>query len=196
MSLGMNVSSVAAFKGSDHLPRDKKLLFTLIIITLLTSAVGPFFLPYISIDVFKSILAVMTLASIPLLFINRKSIHINSRDRTVGLVLFGLVLLANSFIASSIFSILIAVVLAQMFHLTILQSTVLRRILGLVQYIVIFSILVTLGGFVWQHALAAIAGGSIGSYFGTKFAIKKGEKFAKYALAVGGCVSCLLMLVS
>jgi uncharacterized membrane protein YfcA len=195
MALGMGGSSLAAFRGSGHMPKDRNLTVLLIILTLLTSAVGPFFLPYISIDVFKPILAALTIISLPLLFINRKNIVLSKRNKNIGILLLGLLLLASSFITSSAFSIIIAIVLSQMFNFTVLQSTALRRFIGIIQSLVIFIILVTLGGFVWQHAVAAILGGTIGSYLGTIFAIKRGERFAKYALAVGAVVSSIALLL-
>ena len=194
MALGMGGSSLAAFRGSDHMPRDKKLVWLLIVMTLVASAVGPFFLPHISVEVFKPILAVLTIASLPLLFIDRKDIKISKHSKNIGIVLLGILLLLSSFITSSAFSIMMAIVLSQMFSFGILQGTALRRLMGIVQSAVIFIILAALGGFVWQHALAGLAGGSIGSYFGTKFAIKKGEKFAKYALATGAIVGSLALL--
>jgi uncharacterized membrane protein YfcA len=195
MALGMGGSSLAAFRGSGHMPKDRNLTILLIILTLLTSAVGPFFLPHISVEVFKPILAVLTIISLPLLFINRKNIVLSKRNKNIGIVLLGLLLLASSFITSSAFSIIIAIILSQMFNFTVLQSTALRRLIGIIQSLVIFIILVTLGGFVWQHAIAAILGGTIGSYLGTKFAIKRGERFAKYALSAGAVVSSIALLL-
>ena len=195
MALGMGGSSLAAFRGTDHMPQNKKLTTILLIMTLLTSAIGPFFLQHISIDVFKPILAILTILSLPLLFISRKNIHISRQNKIIGLALLGILLLASSFITSSAFSIFIAIVLSQVFRFTTLQSTALRRIIGLVQSAVIFGVLLSLGNFLWPHALAGIVGGSLGSYIGTKFAIKKGEAFAKYALALGAIVSSLALLL-
>jgi len=193
MALGMGGSSLAAFRGSGHMPTNKKLTITLLIMTLTASAVGPFFLQHIHVDVFKPILAILTIVSLPLLFINRKDIHMSKQNQTIGVILLGILLLASSFITSSAFSIFIAIILSQVFRLSILQSTALRRIMGIVQSAVIFGILVSLGNFLWPHALAGIIGGSIGSYIGTKFAIKRGEKFAKYALAIGATASSLAL---
>lgn len=195
MALGMGGSSLAAFHGSGHMPRNKQLMVALLVMTLLASAVGPFFIQHISVDVFKPILAVLTILSLPLLFIDRKDIHINKRNKTIGLILLGVLLLASSFITSSAFSIFIAIVLSQIFKLTTLQSTAFRRLIGIVQSAVIFGVLVFLGNFLWPHALAGIIGGSLGSYIGTKLAIKKGEKFAKYALAFGAVVSSLALFL-
>ena len=195
MALGMGASSLAAFRGSGHMPKNRNMTVLLVVLTLLTSAVGPFFLPHISVEVFKPILAVLTIISLPLLFIDRKNIVLSNRNKNIGIMLLGLLLLASSFITSSAFSIIIAIILSQMFNLTVLQSTALRRLIGIIQSLVIFVILVTLGGFLWQHAIAAILGGTIGSYMGTKFAIKRGERFAKWALAVGAVVSSTALLL-
>jgi uncharacterized membrane protein YfcA len=96
---------------------------------------------------------------------------------------------------SSAFSILIAIGLSQLFNLTILQSTALRRLMALMQSGVIFAILAWQGNFLMFHGIAAILGGSIGSYVGTRFAIKKGESFAKYALATGALAGALALLI-
>lgn len=195
MALGMGGSSLAAFRGSGHMPKSRKLIVALLAMTVIASAIGPFFLQQISVDVFKPILAVLTLLSLPLLFINRKDIQITRKNKMLGITLLGVLLLASSFITSSAFSIFIAIVLAQAFGLSVLQSTALRRLMGIAQSAVIFGILVSLGNFLWPHALAGIIGGSLGSYIGTKLAIKKGEKFAKYALAFGAAISSLALLL-
>lgn len=195
MALGMGGSSLAAFRGTDHMPtKSKKLIKVLIVITLLASAIGPFFLQTIQTEVFKPILAIFTLLSLPILFFNRKNTVFSRRNQIIGSVLLILLLLANSFITSSVFSILIAIVLSQLFGLSILQGTVVRRLIGIVQSIVILSILASLGNFIWGHAIAGILGGIIGSYIGTRYAIKRGENFAKYALVAGAAISSLLLL--
>lgn len=196
MALGMGGSSLAVFRGSGHMPRNKKFITLLMVMTFTASVIGPFFLQHISLEIFKPILAILTLTSLPLLFINQRDIHIGRKGRIVGMMLLGALLLASSFITSSAFSIFIAIVLMQIFHLNTLQSTVVRRIIGLMQSAVIFIVLVSFGNFLWPHALAGIIGGALGSYIGTKFAIKKGEKFAKYALTAGAAISSFALLVS
>lgn len=195
MALGMSGGSMIAFRGTDHTPKNKRLVIGLIILTLIASAIGPFFLPHISISVFKPILAVLTVGSLPFLFINRKDIEISSRNKRLGYVLLAILLILSSFITSSAFSILMAVVLNKVLNVSILQTTAIRRIMGFAQSAVIFVILVALGGFVWQHAVAGILGGALGTYIGTKFAINKGEKFAKYALTIGALVSSIALLL-
>ena len=195
MALGMSGSSLAAFRGTEHMSKRKKLTIGLLALTFVASMVGPFFLQHIQVDAFKPILAVVTIASLPLIFVKRKDITLGGHNQKIGLLLIGLLLLASSFITSSAFSIFIAIVLSQLLGFSILQGTVVRRCMGIIQSAVIFIILVVLGNFVWQHALAGMLGGMIGSYFGTKFAIKRGETFAKYALAAGALASSLFLLI-
>jgi len=194
MAIGMGASSLAAFRDTDHFPRNRKLSIVLTIITVVASIIGALTLAHIQTSSFKVILAIITLLSIPMLFIDRKKIKLSRRHRNAGIALLILVLLASSVITSSAFSILIAIGLSQLFDLTILQSTALRRLLGLVQSGIIFSILAFQGNFLVLHAIAAIIGGSLGSYIGTRFAIKKGETFAKYALAIGALIGAVALL--
>ena len=194
MAIGMGASSLAAFRTTDHFPRNKKLSIVLTLITVIASVIGALTLTHIETSSFKTILAVITVLSLPMLFIDRCKITLNKRHRDIGIALLVLLLLASSIITSSAFSVLIAIGLSQLFNLSILQSTALRRLIGLVQSVVIFSILAFQGNFLLFHAIAAIIGGSAGSYLGTRFAIKKGEDFAKYALAVGATIGAVALL--
>jgi len=194
MALGMSASSLVAFRGTEHFPRNKKLTAVLVAITVITSTAGALILPHIEVGSFKVILAAVTIISLPLLFINKKKIHYHRRHQIIGLMFLTLLLLAGSIIFSSAFSILIAIVLSTLLNLTVLQSTALRRLIGLVQVSILFGVLALQGNFIWTHALVAISGGALGSYIGTRIAIKKGEKFAKYALAVGALISAVALL--
>jgi uncharacterized membrane protein YfcA len=195
MAIGMSGSSIAAFNGTDHMPKDRKLILTLLVLTLVSSAIGPFFLEHINTNTFKPILALLTLASLPMLFIRRENVYLGRKGKTIGIVVMGALLLASSFITSSAFSILMAITLTRQLNLTILQGTAMRRLMGIIQSVVIFIVLASFGNFIWQHAIAGILGGITGSYFGTKFAIKRGEKFAKYALCAGAIVSLTFLFV-
>jgi uncharacterized membrane protein YfcA len=63
-----------------------------------------------------------------------------------------------------------------------------------VQAIVLLIVFVLQGYFIWQQALAGFIGGSIGSYVGTKYTVKRGEIFAKYALAVMSLVGAVALM--
>lgn len=194
-AIGMGVSSLVAFRKSKHLPKDTKLVVFLSIVTVLASFIGALVLPKIDVSLFTNTLAWVTIAALPLLFIKRSNSHRFIKHRNAGIILLALLLFVSSIIMSSAFSILIALVMMSFLDLSVLQMTALRRLVTLSQSIVLFIFLTSQGFFMWQHALAGLIGGSIGSYFGTKFAISKGEKFAKWALAVGAFLGAVALLL-
>ncbi len=194
MGVALGASSLAALRKADHYPKNKRLTFILIVFTIITSILGSFVLSRIDTGSFKNILAIITILSIPLLFIDRRKIILSKRYRVLGIILLGILLFVSSIIASSAFSVLIAVGLSQLFNVTILESTALRRLISLIQSGILFAILTLQGHLLVFHAVTAFLGGSIGSYFGTRFAIHRGESFARYALAVGAVVGAVVLV--
>jgi uncharacterized membrane protein YfcA len=194
-ALGMGISSVAAFRKTGHLPKDVRLTALLSVATIIASIIGALVLPKVDMSAFKTSLAILTIVSLPLLFIKPPKIHRFAKMRTIGIALMIPLLIISSVLMSSAFSVLIAIVLISFLGLSTMQTTALRRLVTLSQSTVLFIVLTAQGFFVWQHAVAGVIGGSIGSYAGTKFAIAKGESFARYALAVGGLVGAILLLV-
>ena len=193
-AVGMGVSSLAAFRKTDHLPHDKRLVIILSVVTVLASILGALILPKIDVSAFKYLLAFITIAALPLLFMKRPATHRFAKHRNIGLALIIALLIVSSIITSSAFSVLMVIVFVLFFDLSILQMTALRRFVVLSQSIVLFIVLSAQGHLVWQHALVGIIGGGLGSYFGTRFAISKGESFAKWALAVGALIGALALL--
>lgn len=194
MATGMSVSSVAAFRKTDHFPKNRKLLYILSATTLIGSILGAIIVPKIDIQAFKYMLAIITIAALPLLFIKSSFKHPLSKHGNIGLILTIALLIIGSIITSSAFSILFALTLMAFFNMSVLQMTALRRLVGMVQSVVLFIAFTAQGYLIWQHALAGFIGGSIGSYIGTKYAIKKGEAFAKYALAIMSLIGAVALL--
>ena len=195
MATGMSIGSVAAFRKTDHFPKDKKLLFILSVVTFFASILGAIIVPKIDIQAFKYMLAIITISALPLLFIKPNVKHQLSRYKGLGLGLAVTLLIIGSIITSSAFSILFALTLMAFFNMSVLQMTALRRLVGVVQSIVLFVAFAVQGYFIWQHAIAGFIGGSLGSYIGTKYAVKKGESFAKYALAIMSLIGAIALLI-
>lgn len=195
MAIGMGSSSLAAYKGSGHLPHDRRVIGILLGLTFAASIVGPFFLQSVNAAAYKPFLAVITLLSLPFLFVRPKPKPDGGRSTSRGFIAMAALLFASSFVTSSAFSILMTLVLQRSFTLSTLQSTAVRRLIGIVQSVVFFAVLCGLGNFVLPHALAALLGGTLGSYIGTKFSLRKGERFAKYALASGAVISMIALLI-
>ena len=195
MATGMSISSVAAFRKTEHFPKDKRLLIILSVVTFFASILGAIIVPKIDIQASRYMLAIITILALPLLFIKPNMKHRLSGYKGLGLGLAIGLLIIGSIITSSAFSILFALALMTFFNMSVLQMTVLRRLVGVVQSVVLFMAFAVQGYFIWQHAIAGFIGGSIGSYIGTRYAVKKGESFAKYALAIMSLVGAVALLI-
>lgn len=102
--------------------------------------------------------------------------------RGLGFVLAAFFMAVGSVITSSAFSILFTLSMVIFLGQTVLQTTALKRILFFVQSIVLLVGFALQGYLVWEYAVAGFIGGALGAYIGTRYAIKKGENFARYAL--------------
>lgn len=194
MATGMSLSSVAAFRKSGHLPKDKKLFYILATVTLFASILGAMVVPKIDIEAFKAALAIITILAIPLLFIKPSAQHTLKKYKTVGLFLASLLMIIGSVIISGAFSILFTLTLVAFFGMSVLQTTAMKRLLFFVQSVVLLVGFALQGYFIWQHSIAGFCGGILGAYIGTKYAVKKGESFAKYALASMSLIGAVALL--
>lgn len=195
MATGMSASSVAAFRNTEHFPKNRKLLYILLATALVGSILGALIVPKINIHTFKYTLGVITIAALPLLFIKPNAKRRLSKHGNLGLLLAILLLIIGSIITSSAFSILFALTIVAFFDMSILQMTALRRVIGVMQSVILFVAFAVQGYFIWQHAVAGFIGGSIGSYLGTKYSVKKGETFAKYALIVMSLIGAVALII-
>ena len=194
MATGTSVSSTVVLHKTDHFPKSKRLLYILSITAFIGSILGAVIVPNIDMQSFRYLLAIITVSALPLLFVKPAVNRRLSRYRALGLVLAILLLIIGSIITSSALSILFALVLISFFDMSVLQITALRRLVGVTQSIVMFVAFTAQGYFIWQHAIAGLVGGSLGSYIGTKYAVKKGELFAKYALAIMSLIGAVALL--
>lgn len=195
MATGMSISSVATFRKSGHIPKDKRLFYILATITFFASILGAFIVPKIDVDAFKIILAIITICALPLLFVKPNAKYNLKKHRATGLILASLLMAVGSIIISGAFSILFTLTLVAFYGMTVMQTTALKRILFFVQSVVLLIGFAVQGFLIPQHAIAGFLGGILGAYIGTKFAVKKGESFAKYALATMSFLGAIVLLV-
>lgn len=195
MATGMSLSSVAVFRKSGHITRDKRLLAILSVVTLCASVIGSILVPKIDIGIFKTILAIITITAIPLLFVKPARDRINKGYQAIGLLLAMLLMAVGSIIISGAFSILFTLTLISFYGMSVIQTTAIKRILFFIQSVVLLIGFTLQGYLVWQFAVAGFAGGVAGAYIGTKIAVKKGDTFAKYALATMALIGALALLV-
>lgn len=195
MATGMSLSSVAAFRKSGHLPKDKKLFFILSVVTFFASLLGVAVVPKINIEAFKIILAAVTILALPLLFLKPSAKYDLKKYKGIGLVLAALFMAIGSVIISGAFSILFTLTLVAFYGMSVLQTTAMKRLLFFVQSVVLLVGFALQGYLVWQYAIAGFLGGTLGAYIGTKYSVKKGETFAKYALATMSLLGAIALIV-
>lgn len=195
VGVGLNTTSVATFRKTEHFVTNKRLVGILLAITFGATIIGSFVLPSIDRDSFKIFVAIVTFAALPLLFIDRKWLRLHRHKEHHGIAIVAVPLIATCIVPNSAFFLLVSIALSTVFAMTIMQAGVVKRCIGIVHSVVMFVLLTLQGHLLLLHGIAALAGSIIGSYIGTKFAIKKGEKFAKWALASTAAISAMALLL-
>jgi uncharacterized membrane protein YfcA len=195
MATGMSLGSLVTFRKSGHIPKDKKLFYILAVVTLIASILGVFVVPKIDISVFRTALAIITLAALPLLFVKPSTKYDLKKYKKLGLALAAGLMAIGSIIISGAFSILFTLVLVLFFGMSVLQTTAMKRLLFFIQSVVLLIGFAVQGYLLLRYAAAAFLGGTLGAHIGTKYTVKRGENFAKCALAVMALVGAVALLV-
>ena len=193
-SLGLGGSSLLAMRGKGLLR--SRFLWPLIGITLVATTLAMFVLPKIKGESFEVAIALLLILLAPTLFIKKQSLR--PGDRTRKSVMLGYISYAALLFASSLGSGLATLLFLPLIFLlgmSTLQANALRRVLMVVQAAIAFCIVLPQGYIVWSYALATLAGCWIGGFIGTKIALKKGEAFVKYALAIVMVLSGIALLI-
>lgn len=192
----MAIASLAVYKKgkTKQYPKESAVFAA---IASLCALLGSMIVPSLHASSFELFIAVLTVAAVPLFFSRHRRLEAgerDARDKAIGYLAVSFLLLAGSIIFSSIFSMLVALALPFFFGMSTLESAAVRRWMGLAQLIVLGIMLRHY--IVWIYLIASVPGGFIGSFLGTHIAVKKGEKFAKQALAIMATVSVIALLIT
>ncbi|HEX6258609.1 MAG TPA: sulfite exporter TauE/SafE family protein [Candidatus Saccharimonadales bacterium] len=193
-SLGLGTSSLVAMRGKQLL--DRRFLWPLLVLTVVATVLAMLVLPTIKSAAFEAAIGVLLIVLAPTLFINKTGLQPGERPRKqviAGYITYGIILFASSL--GSGLATLLFLPLMFLMGLSALQANALRRLLMLAQAVIAFCIILPQGYIVWSHALAALLGCYIGGFMGTKIALKKGDVFVKYGLALVMVVSGILLLI-
>lgn len=193
-SLGLGSSSLIAMRGKQLI--DKRFLWPLVGLTALFTILAMLVLPKVQSGAFEIAIGVLLIALAPTLFIKKASMQPGERSRKsilAGYASYAVILFASSL--GSGLATLLFLPLMFLMGLSALQSNALRRVLMLFQAVIAFGIVFPQGYIVWSYALAALAGCYLGGFFGTKIALKQGERFVKYGLAGIMVLSGLVLLI-
>ncbi len=195
-AFGTSFGSIAAFKRKSF--EDKRLLFFLLALTIPIGLFVPHIFKAISSKHFQLVLAVMILAMIPVVLSEKNGLakrQTNKFKKAVGGVLIAAVFFLQGVFSGGVGS-LNNVVLIYFFGLTTLGANAIRRVAVMALNTIVVAALIAGTSFiVYKLAISGLFGGLIGSYIGTRIAIKKGERFAEYALAVFMFVSGVFLIL-
>jgi uncharacterized membrane protein YfcA len=193
-ALGSAFGGLSAFRKSGHIRRDifKVMLPIAIIIGLLT----PLIFIKLDSEVMQKAIGVILLLMVPTLFIRKKSTMIHgSKRRRLGYFLYSIVLTLQSLFGSGVGS-LSLFVMTLLFGTSKIEANATKRAITAVITPLTFVGLFIAGFVHVIYGLAAITGSFIGTHFGSKIAIRKGDEFVTYAMAFVVSISAGILLVS
>lgn len=113
---------------------------------------------------------------------------------------YGALLLAPTFLLQGTFSsgvgVLNNLVLMTFFGMNVLDAGAIQRVSALfLNGFIVSTLALTTNFIIWQYGLVGIVASCMGGYIGSKIAIKRGEKFAKFVLALFMIIAGVLLLI-
>lgn len=192
---GFSFGGIAAFKKKSF--ARPKLLGYLMVLALVISLIVPFIFSSLSGNFFQVAIGAMMIVLIPFILIEKSGIKARKTSRskkTVGGVLAAFIFLLQGIFSSGIGS-LNNLVLMYFYGLTSLEASALMRVASLaLNTLIIVTLVLATDFIIWEYAIAGTIASFIGSYIGSRIAIKEGERFAKYALVMFMLISGIVLL--
>jgi uncharacterized membrane protein YfcA len=194
--IGFSLGGIAAFKKKSF--NNPLLLTYMVILAVLISLAVPALFKALSGNVFQVAIGILMIALVPVtLFSNQGLKNITTSP---GRKIAGGILLSVTFLLQGVFSsgvgLLNNLVLMSFFGLKALEANAIQRVAALALNGFIVITLVTATNFiVWQFAVAGILAAFVGGFIGSHIALRKGERFAKYLLAIFMLIAGVLLLV-
>ena len=183
-AIGSTLGSLTAFKGKGLV--HKNIAYALTIITIIVSVIGALLIPQINPTLFQIVIGILLIVMIPTLFIKFKTPHYTTfGKKRMGILysVYAIIAFLQATLASGIAT-FINLLFIYGFGLRPLEANATKRVVQSIQAVVV-GLLTALQGLVYfWYAIASIIGASIGSFVGSKLAIKGGDKVVTFGLAV------------
>jgi uncharacterized membrane protein YfcA len=182
--IGFSLGGIAAFKKKSF--KNPVLLVYLMILALLISLIVPPLFKALSGDIFQIALGLIMIGLIPITLSSKLGLRTKRTKQSqkfYGGILIGFTLLLQGIFSSGV-GLLNNLVLMSFFGLKALDANAIQRVTGLVlNTFIVITLATTTNFIIWQYAVAGIIASFAGGYIGSGIAIKRGQRFAKYALA-------------
>jgi uncharacterized membrane protein YfcA len=194
--IGFSFGGIAAFKKRSF--KNGVLLIYLIILAALISLLVPPLFKAISGQAFQVAIGIMMIVLAPITFMGKQGLKTNKttfRKKTLGGLLLGFTFLLQGVFSSGV-GLLNSFVLMSCFGLSALDTSAILRVAVLVlNTSVVIALIATTKFIVWQYAAVGLVASFAGGYIGSKIALRRGEKFAKLALAIFMLIAGILLLI-
>ena len=194
--IGTSVGAISAFRGKGLIK--KHLVVPFMIIAAICACIAAWLMPQIDPAIFQKVIGGVLIVMIPTLFIKKAAFQPGERSRrmvTIGFIAYVVFSFAQTMVGTGMGSILV-LILMFLFGLTALEANATKRVSQSVQAVMLFVLLLIQGLVVVAHGVAGLIGSVIGSHIGAHIAIKKGNKFVKYMLAIVMAISGIILLLT
>jgi uncharacterized membrane protein YfcA len=195
-SFGLTSGAFAAFrkKALEH----KNLSIFIVALAAIIGLVSSFFLQKVDNKSLQLLMGIFMLLMVPITLIKtRKSQQSRATKLSIviGSLFLAVALLLQGILSGGIGS-LVGAIFMTFFGVSAIEANALKRKASLILNLVIVATLLRSGLINYVYGLSGMAGGLVGGYLGTHYAIKKGDELAKYALLVFMIVSGIWLIAS
>lgn len=195
-SLGLVIGAITAFRGK--VKYHKKLLWTLLPISALIGVVSTYIFTNLDNSILQKMIGVLMILLVPAVLMSGQGVKaraVSKNMQTVGFMLFCLVIFLQGILGGGVGA-MVSVIMIVFMGVTALEANLLKRLTSLMLNGVIVLLVIKSGLIQYPLAFAGLAGAIVGSHAGSLFAIKKGNKFAIYALVAFMLISGVVLLVT
>ena len=192
--LGATVGGLSVFARSGHIRRD--IVKVMAPIAVVIGLALPFVFSKIDSEVFQRLIGFVILLLIPMLFLKKKAQEHHSKARKkIGYILYSGILAMQALFGSGVGS-LANFILVLLFGTSRIEANATKRAITAVLIPITFTALL-IGGYVnLVIGFVGMVSMFVGTHYGSKIAIAKGELFATYSLAFVASLSALFLIFS
>ncbi len=195
-ALGLDAAALAAFRGK--IKKYKRFTLYLMLAAAAIGLASSYFIRNIKNQNLQLVMGIMNLVMVPFLFIKHHKLKSRRGHyilRALSVLAIVTVLLLQGIFSSGIGS-LVNVFLILFFGFSALESSLIKRKASIALDVMVLSGLLGAGLINYKYGLIGMAGGLTGGFIGSRFALREGEDFARYALVVFMVVSGIWLIAS
>jgi uncharacterized membrane protein YfcA len=192
--LGGDFGGLGMLLKSGHVRKD--IIRVMIPVAIIVGLITPLVFTVVESKSFQIALAFVMLAMLPTLFIKKKSIKPPTRKhKSAGYFLYSCVLFLQGIFSGGVGS-LAVYVLTLLFGTTKLETLATRRIIVAIMSPIALVALFASGFINVWFGLAGLVTAFIGTYIGSKIALKRGERYVTIVMAVTIFASSVILLTT